>query len=178
TLIDLLFAADLDDLAQVHHADSIGDVPYHREIVRDEDIRQVEIILQLSQQVHDLRLHGYVQRRNRLITDDDFGTQRQPPGNADTLPLTAGELVRVPVHVFGVETHGFQQFLDLAPPAAFRRHLGVNFVRFADDIAHRHPGVQGRIGVLKDNLDVAAHVFERFTAHFVDIVAAIGDLAA
>ncbi len=39
--------ADLDDPAEVHDRDPVGDLPDHREVVRDEDVRQVELALQL-----------------------------------------------------------------------------------------------------------------------------------
>ena len=65
------------------------------QIVGDEKIRQVALFLQGFQQVDDLRLNGDVQRGDRLIADDELGVQGQRTGNADTLALAAGELMRV-----------------------------------------------------------------------------------
>ena len=45
-LVELLGRRDLDDRAEVHHRDPVGDVPDDREIVRDEQVRQVELLLQ------------------------------------------------------------------------------------------------------------------------------------
>ena len=87
-------AGILDDLAEVHHRDPVGDVADHAEVVRDEQIRQAELVLKLLEQVDDLRLHGHVERRHRLVGDDQLRVQRQRPGDADALALPAGELVR------------------------------------------------------------------------------------
>ena len=41
--------------AEIHHRDAVGDVLHHREIVRDEDVGEPEALLQVAQQVEDLR---------------------------------------------------------------------------------------------------------------------------
>ena len=56
---------------------------------------QAELVLQLQQQVDDLRLHRDVEGRDRLVGDDALGLDRERPGDADALPLAARELVRV-----------------------------------------------------------------------------------
>ena len=43
------------------------------EIVRDEQQRQAEAALQVGEQVEDLRLHRDVERRDRLVADDEPG---------------------------------------------------------------------------------------------------------
>ncbi len=62
TGVDLILVADLDDLAEVHHRDPVGDVPDHRQVVRDEDVRQPESRLQLLKQIDDLGLNRDVER--------------------------------------------------------------------------------------------------------------------
>ena len=37
----------LDDAAEIHHRDAVGDVLHHREIVRDEDVGEAEPLLQV-----------------------------------------------------------------------------------------------------------------------------------
>ena len=98
TLADL---ADLHDPAQVHHRDPVGDVPDHREVVGDEQVGQAELGLELVQQVDHAGLDGDVERRHRLVEHEQLGLQRQRPGDADPLPLAAGELLRVAVGVVG-----------------------------------------------------------------------------
>src|SRR6266496_1346092 len=99
SLVELLGRRDLDDLAQVHDRDPVGDVAHHAEIVGDEDVGEVQFLLQVVQQVDDLRPDGDIQGGDRLVGDDQPWVQGQCAGDADPLALAAGELVRVPVEV-------------------------------------------------------------------------------
>ena len=65
---------ELDDAAAAHHRDPVGDVVDHRQIVRDEQIGEAELLLQVLQQIEDLRLHRNVERRDRLVADDRSGS--------------------------------------------------------------------------------------------------------
>ena len=69
-LVELLGRRELDDLAEVHHRDAVGDVAHDAEVVRDEDVGQRELVLQVVEQVHDLRLDRDVERRDGLVGDD------------------------------------------------------------------------------------------------------------
>ena len=62
---------ELDDAAEVHHADAIGDVVDHREVVRDEEIGEAHPLLQVAHQVQHLRLHRHVERGRRLVADEE-----------------------------------------------------------------------------------------------------------
>src|SRR5699024_12195412 len=54
--------------------------------------------------LHDaLPIYGNVQRRDRLVADDELGVHGQGAGDAHALPLPARELVRVAVGVLAVE---------------------------------------------------------------------------
>ena len=64
------------------------------EIVRDEQHRQAEPVLQIEQQVDDLRLHGDVERRHRLVGHHQRRIERQRARDADALALAAAEGVR------------------------------------------------------------------------------------
>src|SRR5258708_16741084 len=85
----------LDDDAEIHHRDAVGDVFYHSKIMRDEDVRQPKPVLQVAQQVQDLRTDRHVERGYWLVADDQFRLDRERPGNPDTLALAAGKFVRV-----------------------------------------------------------------------------------
>jgi hypothetical protein len=69
----------------------MADVFHHREIVRDEQIRHAPLLLQIAQQIDDLRLHRNVQRAHRLVADDQFRFHRQRARDADALALAAAE---------------------------------------------------------------------------------------
>jgi hypothetical protein len=79
----------LDQLAQVHHRNAVAHVPHHREVVGDEDERQPELPLQAAQQVEHLSLDRDVERRDRLVGDQQLRLERDRAGDADALSLAA-----------------------------------------------------------------------------------------
>ncbi len=60
-------------------------------------IAMPSLVLQLGQQLEDLRLHRHVERRGRLVGDQHVGVAGERHGDHHPLPLAAGELVRVGV---------------------------------------------------------------------------------
>ena len=97
---------------EVHHRDAVADVLDHRQVVRDEDVGQAELLLQVFEQVDHLRLDRHVERGHRLVADDELGAHRQRARDADALALAAGELVRVAPHVVGAQADGLEQLDD------------------------------------------------------------------
>ena len=69
-------------------------------------------LLQVLEQVHDAGLDRHVERGHRLVEHEQVGVERERPGDADALALTAGELVREPVDVLGVQPDERHQLLD------------------------------------------------------------------
>jgi serine kinase of HPr protein (carbohydrate metabolism regulator) len=63
-------------LAEVHDGDAVGDVPHHRQVVGHEDVGEPELVLDVLQQVDDLRLDRDVERGHRLVADDELRPQR------------------------------------------------------------------------------------------------------
>ena len=51
----------LDDLSEVHDEDGVGDVPDDRQVVRDQEQRQIQIAGEPDQEVRDLRLRRGVE---------------------------------------------------------------------------------------------------------------------
>ena len=82
-VVELLGVGQLDDAAEVHHRDAVRDLVDHREVVGDEDVRQLELALQVLQQVEDLRLDRDVERRHGLVADD----QLRPSASARATPM-------------------------------------------------------------------------------------------
>ena len=91
----LFDGADLDDLSAPHDSDIVGDDADDPEIVTDEDASQTELAVGFLQQGEDLRLHGDVERRCRLVGQNQRRPQNNGPRDGDALTLAAGELVRV-----------------------------------------------------------------------------------
>ena len=153
---DRVARPDLHDLAEVHHRHPVADVAHDREVVRDEKERQLELLLQVLHQVDDLRLDGDVERGHRFVGHDEGGVQHQRASDADALPLSSGELVRVAVDEVRVQANDPHDLLHLLLRLAPTRDSKVA-QRLGDDVAHRHARVQGRVGVLEDHLDLLAH---------------------
>ena len=63
--------------------------------MRDEQVGEAEPLLQVDQQVDDLRLDVDVERRDRLVGDDEVRLDRERARDGDALALAAGEFVRV-----------------------------------------------------------------------------------
>ena len=73
--------------------------------MRDKKISQVLLLLEILQQVDDLRLDRNIKRRNRLVADDKFRAHRKTARNTDSLALAAGELVRITVQEVRARPH-------------------------------------------------------------------------
>ncbi len=97
-LVELVDGGGLDDPARVHHRDGVGDIGDHPEVMGDQDQAHGEFALQFREQVHHLRLDGDVQRRDRLVRDDQVGAEGQRHRDHDALAHSAGELVRIAAH--------------------------------------------------------------------------------
>ncbi len=104
------------------------------EVVSDEDVREPELLLQVLEQVQDLGLHRDVERRYRLVAEDELGVDGERAGNADALALPTGELVREAVVVLGVEADDLEELLHAALLLG-RRPDPVDLERLADDVA-------------------------------------------
>ena len=80
----------LDDAAGIHHRDLVGAAGDDAEIVGDQDHRHVAALLLARQQVEDLRLHGDVERRRRLVGDQELGLAGKRDGDGHALAHAAG----------------------------------------------------------------------------------------
>src|SRR5437762_2566503 len=93
-LADLPSGTDLHDLAEIHDGDPVRDMAHHGDVVGDEKKRKAKLLLELLQQIDDLRLDGDVERGDRLIGHDELGIDRERSRNSDPLTLASGELTR------------------------------------------------------------------------------------
>src|SRR6516162_7898130 len=85
--VEIARRRDLDDLAHIHDRHPVADMLHDAEIMRDEEIGEAEPVLQLEHEVDDLRLHRDVQRRDRLVGDDQAGIESERSSDADALAL-------------------------------------------------------------------------------------------
>ena len=70
---------------QDHHP--VTQVLHHVQVMRNEQQGQPQLLAQADQQVDDLRLDRHVQRRQRLVGDDEAWLRSQRAGNAQALLL-------------------------------------------------------------------------------------------
>ena len=81
--------ADFNDLPPMHYRNAVGQILNDTEIMRDEEIGNVTLALQILEQVQNLRLHRYVQRRGRFVANEYLGLDGQGSGNGDALTFPA-----------------------------------------------------------------------------------------
>src|SRR5450830_1335927 len=112
--VDALAAAVFDHAAEIHHADAVADMTDHGEIVRDKQVSESEVLLQRLQEVQNLRLDRYVERRYGLVGNHQFWPRDDRARNADALTLAAGKLMRMTVGVGLIQTHDVENLGDLA----------------------------------------------------------------
>jgi hypothetical protein len=108
--VDLFDGPNLDDLSEVHDGHAVCDVSNDREIVRNEQIRQAELTLQVLQQVDDAGLNADVEGRYGFVEHQQLGFDSERSRDTDPLTLATRELVRITVSVFGVEPDHGEKF--------------------------------------------------------------------
>jgi hypothetical protein len=101
--VDLVGRPDLHHPAEVHDHHLVRHVVDHAEVVGDQQDREAELVAQVLEQVEDLGLDRDVERRDRLVGDDQLGLDGERTRNPDPLPLAARELVGVAPPVLGQE---------------------------------------------------------------------------
>src|SRR4029077_11837445 len=86
---DLAFLRRLDDLAEIHHRDAMRHMLDDGEVMADEEKGEAELLLQVLQEIDDLRLHRDVERGDGLVANDEIGLRRERASDADALALAA-----------------------------------------------------------------------------------------
>ena len=87
----------LHNMSQIHNRNLVREGLNQRQIVADEHDADLLFPLQPNQELDDGLLNGHIQGAGGLVANQDFRLQRQRPGNADALPLSARHAVGIPV---------------------------------------------------------------------------------
>jgi hypothetical protein len=119
--------------------------------------RHAHLGLQLVEEGEDLRLHGDVERRRRLVADEELGLARQRHRDHRALALAARELVREAVDAtlrFG--DAGSPQQLDRPLASGVLVQPEMRLEHLADLVADREQRVQRRHRLLEDHRDLGA----------------------
>ena len=107
---DQVGAAEFHDLSLVHDGNPGREIADYRHGVRDEEIGKSEVALKLREKIYDLRADADVEGGDGLVAYDKFGTEGKGTGDADALPLSTGELVRVASAGRFIETDCTEEF--------------------------------------------------------------------
>ena len=175
---DLLGGADFYKFAGAHDGDASGDLCDDGEAVRDEDVGERKFALELLQKKKDLRADGDVKRGDRLVGDNKTGLKNQGAGDADALPLPAGEFVGIAAQSFVIQADTLKKGSDALETIRAREARFVNRKRLGDDFSNAHAGIQRSEGVLKDHLHPAALGAKRVSAKAAQVVAFETNFAA
>src|SRR5271165_3770759 len=111
----------------------------------DEDRRQRALAAYAREKIEDLRLHGDVERRRRLVEQQSARRQDEGAGDRHALALPAGQLMRIAKAMARIET-------DVGERRENRRvALGdaVNLKRLAQRAIDRPARMQRAVGILE-----------------------------
>jgi hypothetical protein len=138
----------LDDPAQVHDGQPVGDVPGQAEVVGDDQDGQAEVADQAQQQGQDLAPDRGVEARHRLVGHQHARLQGQRPGDHHPLALAARQLVRVAGGPAGGQADLLQQLPDPSR-GLLVGDLVVQLDGLGDLVADPADGVEGVHGPLE-----------------------------
>ncbi len=157
-----------DDLALGHDADAIGEFADDAEVMGDEQHRHAVLVLQSAQQFEDLRLHGHVERRRRLVGDQQFRPVGERHGDHDALALAAGEFVRIGVQpLFRLADADLIEQFQHALARRLTGHALMQIEDFGDLLLDRMQRIERGHRLLEDHRDVvAAHLAQRLSDAF------------
>ena len=168
---DRALGRNFDDLAEVHHRHPVGHVLDDREIVADEQQREAQFLLDVLEQVDDLRLHRNVERGDGLVAHDEVGLGGERAGDADALALPAGELMRPAVDSVARQPHLVHQLGNARVQVARGTRQAEIADRLGEDVAHAHARVQTRERILEHDLHAPAQRTQGGGGEVVDAAA-------
>ena len=175
--VDVVGRRYFHDAAEVHDRDAVRDVLHHREIVGDEKVAEFQLALQVEKQVQHLALDRDVERRHRLVADQEARVERERTRNADALALAAGEFKRVTIRRGGRQADLVQQGQHLTTACgAITQRMDIEWL--ADNLADGVPGVQRLDRILKHHLQMAPVGLERTGSERGEIRAFENNLAS
>ncbi len=147
----------LDDAPMLHHADLVGEAPHQTEVVGDEQHGHAIGLLHALEQSENLRLHGDVERRGRLVGDQEIGTIGERHGDHHALALAARQLMRKGAEPLGrIGNADLLQKLDDAGANLLRAARAVKLEDLADLPLDRMQRIERGHRLLKHHGDLAA----------------------
>ena len=148
---DALGGAELHDAAEIEHGDLVGEIPHDAQVMRDEDIAHLPLGLEVGEEIEDRRLHRDVERRGRLVADDEARLAGKSAGDGDTLLEPPRQLARLGGEMAFRQADRTDE-LEKSGLQGVATQTAETAQRAADDAAHAVGAVQGGIGILEDDL--------------------------
>ncbi len=137
--------AGLNDPPPVHHHKLLGTLCRQTEVVSDEQQRGSRVSRQRLQMIKNDLLHRHIQRRRRLVRNEELRAGRESHSDENALTHTTGELVReLPQAFFRVLQAGkLERFgrLELHGLSARRHSVGSN------GLLHLEPNAPDRVEI-------------------------------
>ena len=120
--------------------------------MRNKQIRQPALPLELVEQIDDLRANGDIQRGDGFVCHDKIRIHDKAPRNADALALPAGKFMReAGGKVFG-KAHFLHDLLHFAQPVLLVIEQMIVIQAFGDNVIHLCALVERGHRILKDHL--------------------------
>ena len=143
----------LDDPAEVHDRDPVGEARGGREIVGDHQDAEA-VLAQSVEQVEDACAYRDVEHRDGLVGHEQLGPEDDARRDRDALALPARELVRVAVEeeLRRIELHATEGLPHALAPIGLRVAEAVDDERLLDCCLHGEARVERLVRVLVDQL--------------------------
>jgi hypothetical protein len=176
---DFLGRTGLNNLALGHDADAVSDFANDAEVMRDEQHRHAVLFLQSGQKLEDLRLHGHIERRGRLIGDQQLRFIGKRHRDHDALSLATGQLVRIgPEALFRIANAYLAQEFKRPRPRGTFAHPAMDLQDLANLLLDRMQRVKRGHWLLEDHGDlVATNLAQRLLVLGENVLAMKKDLA-
>src|SRR5580704_1039571 len=149
---DTLARALLDNAAFTHHHHALANRADDRQVVADKGDRQMHLAAQLLEKPQNLCLRGDVEAGDDLVGEHEVRPQRHGTGDADTLALSAGELVGIAIDGDAREPDTIEHVVDQIERGAARPRKPMQKDRLDQDAANGVPRIERRHRILKDHL--------------------------
>ena len=92
---DAVYGPNLNDRAEVHDRNAVGEVAHHIKVVADKHVGEAVLLAEVRKKVENLALNRYVECGDRLIEHDKLWVECERSRNAHALSLATREFVWV-----------------------------------------------------------------------------------
>lgn len=138
------------DTASIHDRDVIGSFCNDPDIVRQEQERRVEFLVDLDELIEDIFLCDHVERRRRLVQDDEARAEQERECDHHALLHAARHLMGVRFeHSLCVQLDHIEQLVQPHEKRLFGSDCAVIERRFVELIVNGHKGIERALRRLK-----------------------------